>query len=410
MRRLFLLALCLGVCLCTLGQTLEQTGSIYYAYPAPADSITPAPDGYKPFYISHYGRHGSRWITNDSRYTSILDTMRSLQARNELTSLGEDVLRRLERVTADAVGRSGHLTPIGERQHRQIAERMVANYPEVFSDSARIKAVSSTNIRCIMSMGAFSDALLRFNPAIDLERSAYDRDMAFIAYTSPEGKAFSADTASWRAEYRQYAERNIQPDRLVASLVKHPDAIDRQQRYDMMMALYWIASDMQDVEIDENFYDLFTLDELQGIWRCINARMYACNGRAPINGGIMSQCAKPLLLNIISQTDEALANGTRQADLRFGHDTHLLRLLALMQVAEASAEEPDMERYHLAWQDFRLSPMAANLQLIFFRNDAGDILVKILLNESETTIPVPTTCAPYYPWPQLRTYLLSTVQ
>ena len=29
---------------------------------------TPAPKGFKPFYISHYGRHGSRWLPNDSRY------------------------------------------------------------------------------------------------------------------------------------------------------------------------------------------------------------------------------------------------------------------------------------------------------------------------------------------------------
>ena len=52
--------------------TPEQTGSIYYAYPAPPSVHTPAPAGYEPFYISHYGRHGSRWMTADERYTEVI--------------------------------------------------------------------------------------------------------------------------------------------------------------------------------------------------------------------------------------------------------------------------------------------------------------------------------------------------
>ena len=35
----------------------------YYAYPGPLQAkLTPAPKGYVPFYISHYGRHGSRYL------------------------------------------------------------------------------------------------------------------------------------------------------------------------------------------------------------------------------------------------------------------------------------------------------------------------------------------------------------
>lgn len=26
--------------------------------------LTPSPAGYEPFYMSHYGRHGSRWLTS----------------------------------------------------------------------------------------------------------------------------------------------------------------------------------------------------------------------------------------------------------------------------------------------------------------------------------------------------------
>ena len=41
----------------------------YYIYPDSITSaLTPSPEGKKPFYISHYGRHGSRYISSRSGY------------------------------------------------------------------------------------------------------------------------------------------------------------------------------------------------------------------------------------------------------------------------------------------------------------------------------------------------------
>ena len=39
----------------------ERAGGIYHSYEYRPAAAAPAPDGYTPFYISHYGRHGSRW-------------------------------------------------------------------------------------------------------------------------------------------------------------------------------------------------------------------------------------------------------------------------------------------------------------------------------------------------------------
>ena len=82
--------------------TPEQTGSIYYAYPAPPSVHTPAPAGYEPFYISHYGRHGSRWMTADERYTEVICVFDSLYQCSGLTPLGMDVRQRLHKVWEDA--------------------------------------------------------------------------------------------------------------------------------------------------------------------------------------------------------------------------------------------------------------------------------------------------------------------
>ena len=55
--------------------------------------------------------------------------------------------------------------------------------------------------------------------------------------------------------------------------------------------------------------------------------------------------------------------------------------------------------------------MAGNLQFIFYRNGIHDkdILVKVLLNENEATLPLKTDVAPYYHWEDFRDYYLQRI-
>lgn len=389
----------------------EQTAGIYMAYPRPSGVSSPAPDGYEPFYVSHYGRHGSRWVTEDARYLAVVNPIDSLYKIGRLTPLGENLRGRLHIIWADAKGRSGCLTPLGERQHRDIARRMYDAYTQIFADSARVNAISSTSPRCAMSMSYFTEALKERNPQLRVHRSAYDRDMAFIAHTSPEGKVFSASDAPWRKRHAEFARASVDPSRLVASLVTDTTGLSEGWQRSLMDGLYWIASDLQNTELtDITLYDIFTIDELTALWRTINARMYICNGDAPVAEGVMVQCAAPLLSDIIERADSAVAEKGASADLRFGHDTHLLRLLALMGIPAASGRETDMANFDTAWRDYTLSPMAANVQLVFYRNGDGPILTKVLLNEEEVILPIDSDVAPYYRWNQLRDFFMSRIR
>ena len=145
--------------------TPELTAAFLYAYPVTVAENTPAPKGYIPFYISHYGRHGSRWLTSDGDYVNIYEVFNKAYSDSVLTPLGKDVRRRLAIICEDARGRSGDLTSLGVRQHRAIAERMYKNYPQVFAGDAKIDAKSTTVIRCILSMDAFCEKLKEEGPA-----------------------------------------------------------------------------------------------------------------------------------------------------------------------------------------------------------------------------------------------------
>ena len=383
-------------------QSPEKMGSIYYAYPTPDGIRTPAPEGYSPFYVSHYGRHGSRWMTSDERYLEVIRVFDTFHEKSGLTALGEDVRLRLQKVWENARGRGGDLTSLGERQHKAIARRLYQQYPQIFRDSACISARSSTSVRCIMSMSAFSEQLKELNPSLRITREANRRYMDYIAYTSPELEEFSSDSAAWRTGFRCYEESHIRPERLTATLFTNPQEVKDPRG--LMMGLYWIASDMQDVELPLSFYDLFENEELFNIWQSINYRMYICNANAPLNGGVAPESAKSLLKNIIESADHAIRKGTPCATLRFGHDTNLIRLLALMQVEGCSNQETDPDRYYLAWQDFRISPMGANLQLIFFKNGQGEVIVKLLHNENEVKLPIDSPIAPYYQWEAVKAF------
>jgi hypothetical protein len=50
-------------------------------------------------------------------------------------------------------------------------------------------------------------------------------------------------------------------------------------------------------------------------------------------------------------------------------------------------------------------PMGANFQMIFYENASGNVIVKMLYNEKETSLPS-LGKGPYYLWKELRSYLI----
>jgi len=382
----------------------EKMGSVYYAYPGPQSEQTEAPKGYSPFYISHYGRHGSRFQPNDARYKDVLDVFEDAYLKHNLTTLGEDVLSRLHKLWIVARGNGGMLTSIGQKQHQEIAARMYKNFPEVFNNGNPIEARSSVVPRCKASMEAFCGSLQNNNPSLQISQETKQEFMDYIAYDSPDQKALEKNIELWRGKWLEYEKKHVVGKRLLSTLFKDTDGLDE---YAITMALYWGAVGMQDVPVELSLIELFTPEELYNIWSTINYRMYVCNADAPIANGAGTDCAKPLLRNIIDKANAAIKGGKEAATLRFGHDSNLIRLLSLMKIEGCGQQETDLEGLTTKWQDFYISPMAANLQMIFYRNKKGMIIVKFLHNENEVKLPIKNMKGNYYRWKDVEKYLTS---
>ena len=64
---------------------------VYRPYPTPTVAQTPAPKGYEPFYISHYGRHGSRYEAEAEQTGDLLGIFRTAEKLGLLTAKGKDL-------------------------------------------------------------------------------------------------------------------------------------------------------------------------------------------------------------------------------------------------------------------------------------------------------------------------------
>jgi len=384
MRRFIAFIISISLAVCAMAQAPEQLGGTYYAYPGPLDTaaLTPAPAGYTPIYISHYGRHGSRWMTNDKRYTDLLARFSS---KKNLTRQGKAAHEMILKAWHNAEGNSGQLSPLGVTQHAGIASRMAASFPEVFGRICAVDAKSSTSPRCIASMNAFLDALQDAQPQINISTSSDAANMAFIAYQSPELKALED-------------RLNIDVDgscveSLIGRLFKKPSKVHGHQK--LFTELYYLASDMQDIPLDIKLLDIFTDEELRAAYEWSNQKMYALHGDTPLNEGLAEVNAVSLWQNIEKEADEALQNGSPNATLRFGHDSNLMRLLTLMDLQHGYGMSETV-------------PMAANLQMIFYHKEGSPTLVKFLHNENETSLPQ-LGKGPYYEWNAVKEYMAGRI-
>ena len=413
--------------LCALAQTPKEeilsnrllSGSNYVAYIAPDKPLSPAPQGYEPFYISHYGRHGSRWLTSDWQYTDVLKVLEKADRYNQLTPKGKELLSQLRDFYAVAKDHIGELTTVGERQHHGIGRRMTEHFPEVFRDEAQVDARSSVVIRCILSMEAEMEEFAAFNGKIKFHNDvspSYQYYLDGDAYKSDEQKQLYKEMDRVKEQYQQ---RFIHPERLMATLFNDVQWVNRNvDAVSFMLRLFDIAANMQSHDDGLDLYALFTDEECYDLWRVRNIGYYVQYANAPASQGMMHYTQVSLLKNIIETADTLIGNADfNGATLRFGHEVDIMPLSCLLQLGNCDTAVADLDALDQCWANYRIFPMASNIQLVFYRpkkSKKGEsekpILVKALLNEREVTLPVPTNQYPYYNWQDLKSYYQSKIQ
>ena len=383
----------------------------YQAYPDKALPPVPnAPAGYEPFFINHYGRHGSRWLIHEKQYSYPLQMLEMGERNGQLTPRGEQVLGILRQVYEASKGRLGELSDLGHEQHQGIARRMFQNFPQVFKDGAPVNARSTVVIRCILSMQNEVDVLASLNPKLKITTDASEATMYYMNYKDTVVRALREKMAPLRDKY---FNKWLNPKHMLKKLFKDQkfarDSVPDARL--MMLYLMEVAGNMQSHHQFENIdlYDLFSADDIYSMWRYNNLYWYTASGETPLTQNRVDYMEANLLRNFIEDADRATTtdNRTPGASLRFGHESVVLPLCCLMGLNGADYRTTDVETLDQHWQTYKIFPMAANIQFVYFRKaGTDDVLMLPLLNEHVATLPVETDCAPFYHWSDVRDYFI----
>ena len=233
---------------------------------------------------------------------------------------------------------------------------------------------------------------------------------AMRSSTCCEVRPLRASQAPLRAKCR---EKWLNPKGMMKKLFNDQrfvrDSIDDAVK--MMEYLFEVVGNMQSHHQFEhvNLYDIFSANDIYSVWRYNNVFWYINSGETPLTQCRVDYMEANLLRNFIEDADRATTtdNPTPGASLRFGHESVVLPLCCLMGLNGADYHTTDLETLDQYWQTYKIFPMAANVQFIYFRKaGSDDILVLPLLNEHEATLPVDTDVAPYYHWNDVRDYFI----
>ncbi len=385
----------------------DEWGGVYHPYRVNVTARTPAPRGYKPFYISHIGRHGSRYPVHAGYVGNGLDPLRKADSLGLLTFEGKRLMRAFAKLDSISHGTYGLICELGAQEQQGIARRMAAAYPGVFRQKDRdsVACYSTHKQRAILSMTNFAAALASCAPTAHFGFAAGEK---YYDYLCREDLAAPGLKGGSRKADRAMAEQ-FDYQGFYSRLFTDPVAAHACFKSDRLMAETCVTNgSVADYLGIPELVRCLTSEEFEVASKIYNAKQYYQHCGSAEQGEWRMHIMDPLVLDFVEKADAAVAGNNVAADLRFSHDVGMMPFFSLIGL-QGYDTRLSFEEVCDHWNATYMMPMATNLQLVFYRGRKGDVLVKVLFNEGESSIPA-LGPGPYYPWSALREYLLSVVE
>lgn len=390
---------------------LNKAGGVYYMYEFKEHKVTPPPKGYTPVYMSHYGRHGARYLLNDTQYERSLGVLREAHEQKALTEVGERIWQEASAYFEEECRfRAGDLTPLGWEQHYRIAREIYNANKKFFKKHPVVTAGATQVPRCIVSMAAFCQGLASADPSLQIYEAASKAELDEInphADENPrrtnvrmEGGRYSR-IDPWGTGLKAFIDARIDHRAICGRIFVDPDFPKpfRGTRA-FVTDFYDLVFNMQCTPTKRSLMWFFTPDECYKLWE-INNYIHYMESAPPATRRDM-----PALMNMIADADSALTAGVPTVRLRFGHDTVFLFLISVFGADGYGIVPSSADEISATWANYR-APMAATLYLLFCKNKAGNVLVKMVVNGEEVTLPLEPVTGPWYNWEDLKSLLRS---
>lgn len=406
-------------------------------YPKPPSRYTPPPAGFSPVFVNHAGRHGSRFSTKAGSNLTVLALLQQADDRHALTAAGRQIKNMALRLFSIEKGNYENISLSGQAEQAGIGERMRSVYSPVF-DGKEIQVAVTKKIRTQQSADAFLKAFsgyagkIKYRDGEDVQENVlrfYDVSPAYLSYKKSKAVQSPLDSLDNDPRTKQaisnicaqlfkkeFAGRLINegvPCKVAEKPVKINGALFTESLYDLYGVQFSIGNEMAEKGYTKDSIDFgiaFSEKDLDWFQFKNSAADFLEKGPGTNAGGIQVEIAAPLLIDFISTTDSAIGTGIHKAAvLRFTHAEAISPFAALMGIPEAASPAASIFAYDHQWKASSIIPMSANIQWILYTN-GNEYLIKILLNERETALPVPTDTYPYYNWKEIRAYYLQKLR
>ena len=384
--------------------------SVYYMYPFSEHKVTAPPAGFKPVYLSHYGRHGARYLMYDVQYERCLGVLRAAHEQNALTPEGERLWQEASTYYEEECRyREGDLTTLGWEQHYKIAQEIYKDNKKFFKKHPAVTAGATQVPRCIVSMAAFCQGLSNMDHSLQIYENASRSELdelnphadenPYREVTKLPGRYARKDP--WGTGLKEFIDKRIDHRAICGRFFidpEFPKAFRGTRAF--VTELYDLVFNMQCTPTSRSLMWVFTPDECYSLWEINNYIHYLSSTPASTLRDL------PALWNLLDDADRALSSGNLSVRLRFGHDTVFLFMLSAMGADGFDIVPSSADGISSTWYNFR-APMAATLYLLFCKNRSGEVIFKLVVNGEEATLPLTPVSGPWYHWDDLKALISS---
>lgn len=381
----------------------DRSGVNTHVYEFRDDKVTPAPKGYTPFYLVHYGRHGSRTDSKTESYTRLENVLLKAKEGGFLSESGDSLLTETRQVMAEHGGNPGHLTHRGELEERELARRVFNKYKPVFTKGCgKIRVRSSTVHRVLVTMADFTGELIRLNPKLDFTIETGDKIFSWINNSASKEqklavkvlvdslkKASPIDTVSI---YKRLFTDPVKGKKLA------PDA-DKFQ-----FNIWRVAKIAKSSGLKTSPYRFLPESVIYKWWDVTNRELYISHCNSVEFGEERMKRTVPLVEQVFQAADEALAGGKVAADLLFGHDYPIIAMASWFGL-EGVGERMTFDEIPQKWNDPTNVTLASNMQIVFYKSKkkGAPVLVKFVYNGRERKVRgLEPVGGVYYKWEDVK--------
>lgn len=351
-------------------------------------SVEPSslPDSLSPVHISYIARHGARYLTSENKILSVEKVLGSAAAKGSLTIRGKECLELMERVRERTSGQWGMLSPVGIEQERRLGAQMAEMYPSLFAPrDAGIVGVSSYVARVVETMDNFVVPILRKNEGLEVSTSS-GREYDYLT------RFFATDNVfdEWRrnGEWKEAVSRFVAdsvPEGPALRLVGEKSGMTSAELKRLSYDLYKVLQGLRAMSLPAPTTRWMTEEEYRRCWEATNLEKYYQYSISSLST-VPAQGAGNVVIRLLEiqsrlQSEGESGRGTVPALYGiFGHAETLLPIFSLLGIEGTVALPRDYDKLSLEWSDARLTPLAANLEIVYSRSEAGNLYVSMRLN------------------------------